>query len=85
MILHTINKPAALSDCSSQIEGDDLVVLIEDGVYLADHRFEGSCFIVEADARARGMAVDELDDIELIDYQRFVQLCVSADKVCAWF
>ena len=84
MILHTINKPSALALCEHLIADDDLVVLIEEGVYLASGSLPGRCCALEVDVLARGLG-GSVGDTRLIDYDTFVELCTEADKVCAWF
>jgi len=84
MILHTINKPSALSLCEHLIRDEDLVVLIEEGVYLAGRKLPGQVSVIGSDMTARGVG-DMAKEIERIDYADFVALCASADKICNWF
>ena len=84
MILHTINKPSALALCEHLIADDDLVILIEEGVYLASGTLPGRCYALEMDVLARGLA-DSISNTRLIDYDTFVELSTEAAKVCAWF
>ena len=79
MILHTFNSPRALSQHSQMVANDDAVVLIENGVY--GHCEGGKVYLLEADAKARGIATDNRG----ISYIEFVELCVAADKICNWF
>ena len=42
-------------------------------------------YIMEADASARGLAIDDLPKrVKLIDYPTFVQLCTQYHKVLSW-
>lgn len=82
MILHTINKPAALSRCENLIQPEDQVILIEEGVYLSNKVLPGKVSAIRADAIARGW---DTGDVNQIDYDDFVSLTVQADKVCSWF
>ncbi|MBL6688798.1 MAG: hypothetical protein ISP91_00240 [Pseudomonadales bacterium] len=84
MILHTINKPAALTLCEHLIRDDDLVVLIEEGAYLAGHEIPGQVSVIGSDMSARGLG-DTAKEIQRIDYAAFVAMCASADKICSWF
>ena len=84
MRLHTINKRAALALCEGLIAPDDVVLLLEDGVYLAMEALSFDCRVIEADAKARGIH-DQLRTGSLISYDEFVELCSQADQVCAWF
>ena len=85
MILHTINKPDGLLGCMELIEDTDLVLLIEDGVYLANDRIPGAVHALRTDVLARGFKILERQQIKLIDYKEFVELTCRADKICAWF
>ena len=85
MILHTINKPEKLVSCTELIEDSDLVLLIEDGVYLANDPIPGVVHALRADVVARGFKILEGQKIKLIDYKEFVELTCRAEKVCAWF
>ena len=90
MILHTINKPAAARKCRDLVAEDDIVLLLEDGVYLAlkapqDLPFSNAHLAVLIDdAKARGI-VERIVAAEAVDYAGFVELTVKADKVVAWF
>ena len=85
MILHTINKPEKLLSCTELIEDSDLVLLIEDGVYLANDFIPGVVHALRTDVLARGFKILEKQKIKLIDYKQFVELTCRAEKVCAWF
>ena len=85
MILHTINKPEKLLSCLELIEDSDLVLLIEDGVYLANGPIPGVVHALKTDVIARGFKILEGQKIKLIDYKEFVELTCRAEKVCAWF
>ena len=84
MILHTLNKTSALAKCSNLIAEDDLMLLMEDGVYLALQGVDEG-FALKADVEARGIADRMPEGIRVIDYDGFVSLTAEADKVCAWF
>ena len=85
MILHTINKPEKLLSCIELIENSDLVLLMEDGVYLANDYIPGTIHALRTDVIARGFKILEEQKIKLIDYKEFVELTCRAEKVCAWF
>ena len=89
MVLHTINKSSAWIKCNGLINESDIVVLIEDGVYLGlDRLIElnmNNTFALQADTVARGIVEKLPQSIRQISYARFVNLTVTADKVCAWF
>ena len=85
MMLHTINKPDALLSCNELIKDSDSVLLLEDGVYLANQSIPGLVYVLKKDLQARGFKILERNKIKLIDYKEFVELSCRADKVCAWF
>ena len=85
MMLHTINKPAALLSCKELIKYSDSVLLLEDGVYLANEPIPGVVYALKKDLQARGFKFLERKKVKLIDYKEFVELSCRADKVCAWF
>lgn len=82
MLLHTLNKPQALRLCRDLISSDDVIVLIEDGVYLASGDLPCRAFAIDIDLAARGIGPGSA---EVINHSRFVELCTQADRVCAWF
>ena len=98
MILHTVNKPArhqALELCLRFVAEDDIVVLLEDGVYNAvaastagirlQHAMLNRIVALQPDIIARGLEDKQAATVELIDYQAFVELCCQCDKVQSWF
>lgn len=86
MILHTLNKAAALDKCRDLLAPDDCLVLLEDGVYLAAEVSRlARCYAIEADLKARGFKDRLPPGVEAIDYRQLVRLTAQADKVCAWF
>ena len=87
MILHTVNKTAALAKCLPMLGEDDVLLLIEDGVLLGleNLQLDTRVLALSADVSARGLQTRLPDTISRIDYADFVDLAVRADKVCAWF
>jgi sulfur relay protein TusB/DsrH len=87
MILHTINNSSALDKCLGLIARDDVVVLLEDGVYIAmkSDRISANVYVIEADAKARGINQRLEPAATQIDYNQFVELSTQADKICSWF
>lgn len=98
MILHTVNKPAphqALELCLRFVAEDDIVVLLEDGVYNAVAASSAGIRLhdatlnrivaLETDIIARGLQGKQAATVELINYQAFVELCCQCDKVQSWF
>lgn len=88
MILHTINKPpshTALADCLATMAVDDLLLLIEDGVYCC-HDLAGDprVHVLSEDVAARGMTGRIPEQLTTVDYTGFVALCTRVDKVKTW-
>jgi sulfur relay protein TusB/DsrH len=98
MILHTVNKSAphqALDLCLRFAATDDIVVLLEDGVFntvaaaAAATRLQSAVVsriaVIAEDLAARGLEGKQSPAIELINYTDFVALCCQCDKVQSWF
>ena len=95
-ILHLVNKSpyenSNLDTAASIMKSDDMLLLIEDGVYGAVKSGKASAMLaghkvsaLGPDLAARGISVDKLaDDIEVIDYAGFVDLVETNDKVQSW-
>lgn len=90
--LHTVNKPGqAMALCVRAVVSGDSVLLIEDAVYellspasRLDALPDGCpVYVMDIDAKARGVAVSA--SFEVINYDRFVSLCVGNEKVLSWF
>ncbi len=77
--------------CIRAVASGDTVLLIEDAVYelmSSAQRLNvlpGGCSVcvMDMDAKARGVEVSA--PFEVIDYNRFVSLCVDDDKILSWF
>ncbi len=93
MILHTINQSPfthhRADDCLAFCRPGDHVVLLENGIYCLQHKILAALIsagvtvsVIEADTKARGISPDS--QAALIDYDDFVSLCVTADKVVSW-
>ena len=93
--LHTISKsPSAklLDSCLEVIDEKDGLLFLEDGVYFALNGFNKSevgksynCYALKEDLFARGIELNSSDDISVIDYPGFVDLCEHYGKVVNWF
>ena len=97
-MLHTINKSPFSHDCLTEClrvcNRDDVILLLEDGVYaaLADSAWiaqltaqAAAVYVLEADVAARGIAARIAPGIETVDYNGFVQLCVEQTGMLAWY
>ncbi|WP_257254554.1 MULTISPECIES: sulfurtransferase complex subunit TusB [unclassified Endozoicomonas] len=92
--LHTVNKAGQpLELCLRALNPGDSVLLLEEGVYalyeasdvLSDLLRHIAVYVLEADVLARGMTNRDDLDIDMVDYQGFVELTVANDKVVSWF
>ena len=95
-MLHLVNKSPYennnLGTASSIMQGDDELLLIEDGVYGAVKAGKASAMlegctvsVMGPDLAARGISEDKLaDGINVIDYNGFVELVEKNDKVQSW-
>lgn len=95
-MLHLVNKSpydaCSLDTASSIMQGDDSLLLIEDGVYAAVKggkaapRLEGlKISVLGPDLAARGIGEDKLiDGVTVVDYAGFVDMVEANDKVQSW-
>jgi sulfur relay protein TusB/DsrH len=94
-MLHTVNKSpdaSALRQCLQFTGADDVLVLIEDGVYCAliGHATDGwlagplPVYAILADVEARGLLSRVDPRVVVIDYQHFVSLCVAHPASKRW-
>jgi len=99
-ILHTVNKSAyernTLESCVSKALKGSAVLLLEDGVYSAvkggakagiieSAMGDVSFYILGPDVKARGLDEGKLiNGVKVVDYNGFVELTVSNDKVASW-
>ncbi|MFT4633713.1 MAG: tRNA 2-thiouridine synthesizing protein B [Candidatus Pseudothioglobus sp.] len=94
-MLHTVNKSpeaSALRQCLQFTSADDVLVLIEDGVYCAravnaiDDWLEAplTVYAILADVEARGLLGRIDPRVVMIDYQHFVGLCVTHPASKRW-
>lgn len=97
-MLHTINKSPysnqSLADCLRICSADDVILLIEDGVYAAFSHSESvksllakvsAIYALQPDLAARGLNDRIAVEIKTIDYAGFVQLCIDQPKMLAWY
>ena len=83
--LHLVNKPAAWDGCHPLVDAEDVVLLIEDGVYLAEQALSGATFYaLEPDIRARGLSRRINKAIRPASFDDFVGLVESCQRVVTW-
>src|SRR6188474_2179712 len=99
--LHTINKSPyvhnSLSSCLKVCTESDGILLLEDGVFGTLTSAPGAeelqilikrgvkVFALINDIKARGLEEKVAQDIELIDYNEFVQLTLEHNCVQSWY
>jgi tRNA 2-thiouridine synthesizing protein B len=99
--LHTINKSPyshnALSSCLKICTENDGILLLEDGVFGTLTSAPGAeelqalikrgvkVFALINDIKARGLEEKLAQDIELIDYNKFVRLTLDHRCVQSWY
>ena len=98
--LHTVNKspfaaPSLLS-CINHCKAGDAVLMIEDGVYGAlagsgvsdqvrARLGEVSLYAIKADLEARGLDASRLiGEVQVVEYDGFVDLVTRHDRTQAW-
>jgi len=81
--LHIINRPIERLgfDLLTLTNGDDGLILIEDGVYHVPQTIL-PVFALSADMSARGVKPHSI--VKLVNYADFVGLCEQYDKVVTW-
>ena len=98
MILHTLNKPprapaaiACLEVLASSSEDRNSLLLLEDGVYMADNsnkelvrQVSTRIYALDVDIKARGLVHRVLPRVKVISYADFVQLVVDHKMTKAW-
>jgi tRNA 2-thiouridine synthesizing protein B len=100
MVLHTVNKSPfernALESCIGHAQPGSAILLLEDGVYgavkgsaVADKVTQAAkdckLYVLGPDLAARGVSQDKLvDNVNIVDYNGFVDLTVENDTVQAW-
>ncbi len=89
MILHTVNKEAALSGILKLIADEDALLFLEDGVYCLLNRAAkhptDRVYALHSDVEARGLTTRIDSGIELVSHNEFVRLCCEARSVSSWF
>ena len=92
-ILYLVNRAALLDDCLKVANGDDAVLLIEDGVYAVDNATTSptassatsspAMYALREDVLARGLT-GRATEVELIGYDDFVRLTCDHQPIVSW-
>jgi tRNA 2-thiouridine synthesizing protein B len=96
ILRHSPTSNTSMASCLRVLVSKQSVLLIEDAVYallpgsaalksISLLPGEVRLHVLEADMRARGLALDDLPErIEPIGYDRMVELCAQSSKVLSW-
>ncbi len=100
-MLHTVNKSPfeknSLDTCLRLSTAGSHILLMEDGVYavligtsietkITTAMHERKFYALDADLQARGVNQSQIiNGVEIIGYDRFVELAANCDKVQSWF
>lgn len=83
--LHIVNRPSALESCLGTASADDVVLLIEDGVYAAtDAALKRKLSAIGVDVHARGLAARVREHVTIVTYADFVQLVEVNNPIVTW-
>ncbi len=91
-MLHIIKTIPALQDARLFISQTDAILLIEDSVYasIPQHKDylkaseQCSTYVLDADAKARGIEGRISPSITVVDYAKFVELTVEHSHSMTW-
>ena len=83
MSLHLVFNSAGYKACQLRRLNDDPIILLGDGVYCASSTREDNTYLLEIDARVRGIASLN-KEANLIDYNAFIALTELYSPVVSW-
>ena len=83
MSLHLVFNSAGYKACQLRRLNDDPIILLGDGVYCASSNREGNTYLLEIDARVRGIASLN-KEANLIDYTAIIALTELYSPVVSW-
>ena len=67
------------------LDAEDVVLLIEDGTYLAQQALSGATlYALEPDVRARGLSQRIPNKVRLASFDDFVRLVEGCEPVVTW-
>lgn len=87
LVFSTPTNTSALSDCQKYANENDMIVLIEDGVYsiqIPEYKQllnNLNWKALNSDLRARGLSIDSS---QTINYEKLVELTLQYDKTISW-
>jgi tRNA 2-thiouridine synthesizing protein B len=91
LIFNSISDQDALNRCIELAQQDDEILLLENGVYCAQHpkgiqqltNANVQTYVLSSDAQSRGIAIAA--PFTAIDQTTFVQLTVKHQKSISWY
>ena len=88
MTLHLIFSPAGWQSSVARIGAEDVVILLGDGVYVADQvdqgrPDQGEVLVIEEDCTTRGVKVVN-EAVTCIGYAELVDRCVENSPIMSW-
>jgi tRNA 2-thiouridine synthesizing protein B len=83
-VLHLVNHADALPACLGRAAAEDAVLLIEDAAYAATRPTDRPLFVLDVDARARGLLARLASGVTVVDDAGFVELVVHHNPVVTW-
>ncbi len=94
-VLHTLNQSPTgdtLPSCLRCLAPGDKLLLLEDAVYAACEPYAATlrasgidCYVLVADASARGIHERLCNTITAVDYAGFVELAARCESVQSWY
>ena len=84
-MLHIISNPN-FKDYQVYINSDDCLLFIADGIYnlVNNEAYEHTVYVLENDAKARGIAEKITASFRFINYDEFVALTIKYEKIMSW-
>ena len=97
--LHTLNKsnadPATIESCCNSMGEEDVLILIEDGVYNATACLHASIreklssgskiYVRNRDIKARGIEAQILSGFTPVDDSEWLGLCIAHQPIVSWY
>ena len=83
MTLHLIFSPAGWQSCVARLGAEDVVILLGDGVYVADRVVQREVLVIEEDCTIRGVKVMN-EAATYIGYADMVKCCVENNPIMSW-
>ncbi len=90
-MLHIVKNQQALTDAVSFISANDVVLLVEEAIYIANPQHMSfpslkgvPVYVLSADVKARGLVNRMSPSVTVIDYKGFVDLTAEQPNSTTW-